>query len=575
VPEDDLPAPTRKVPRWAFSPWISKDISDRDDTYAFVDGFRARGIPVGTVVLDSPWETHYNTFIPSPTRYPAFGQMVSDMHARGVRVVLWTTQMVNSVGYDLEPGGDRYVGSASNFDEGELCGFYVNQAEQFFWWKGKGCGVDFFNARARTWWHRQQNTVLDVGIDGFKLDFGESYIKRSTLQSAAGDVSHQAYSERYYEDFLAYGQKRRGPEFMTMVRAWDESYEHAGRFFARKEHAPISWMGDNRRDWVGLIDALDHMFISARAGYIVVGSDLGGYLDRDDKDLFVEIPFDARNFAKWTAQSALTPFMQLHGRGNLTPWTVPDRAQEIERVYRKWAILHEAMVPYFLGVQDSALAGNARMIDPVGEPREWVGDYRYFLGDALLVAPELDGRGEREVAFPTGAEYYGLFDGTTFPGGSRTTFRDGGDLGAFPVYLKEGGILPMRVTADTGVFGDASAAGSLTLVVAPPRTGLRTFAFPDPAFGDPGRNGEEARGEVRVVRDGAVLGVDLPPSARPWRVLLRSTSAPLRVSVDGRGLLSRESYAALGSGSEGYAFTAAQHALWVFVPAGARRISIE
>jgi alpha-glucosidase (family GH31 glycosyl hydrolase) len=53
-------------------PWISKDISTRDDTRAFVAGFRERDIPVGVVVLDSPWETNYNTFVPNPTRYPDF-----------------------------------------------------------------------------------------------------------------------------------------------------------------------------------------------------------------------------------------------------------------------------------------------------------------------------------------------------------------------------------------------------------------------------------------------------------------------------------------------------------------------
>ena len=96
---------------------------------------------------------------------------------------------------------------------------------------------------------------------------------------------HQDYSEAYYRDFLAYGAGRRGPDFLTMVRGWDESYGFAGRFYARPEHAPVVWAGDNRRDWVGLADALDTMFRSARAGYVVVGSDVGGYLDLDDKTI--------------------------------------------------------------------------------------------------------------------------------------------------------------------------------------------------------------------------------------------------------------------------------------------------
>jgi alpha-glucosidase (family GH31 glycosyl hydrolase) len=53
----------------------------------------------------------------------------------------------------------------------------------------------------------------------------------------------------------------------------------------------------------------------------VVGSDLGGYLDRDDVELTMEVPADAQTFMRWTGLSAMTPFMQLHGRANLEPWS--------------------------------------------------------------------------------------------------------------------------------------------------------------------------------------------------------------------------------------------------------------
>ena len=49
---EDIAEPEAYTPRWAFEPWISKDISDRDDSYAFVDGFIERDIPVG--VLAAP-----------------------------------------------------------------------------------------------------------------------------------------------------------------------------------------------------------------------------------------------------------------------------------------------------------------------------------------------------------------------------------------------------------------------------------------------------------------------------------------------------------------------------------------
>jgi alpha-glucosidase (family GH31 glycosyl hydrolase) len=46
--------------------------------------------------------------------------------------------------------------------------------------------VDFFNPRALAWWHRQQDVVLDAGIDGWKLDFGDSYVTTSRCRPRGG-----------------------------------------------------------------------------------------------------------------------------------------------------------------------------------------------------------------------------------------------------------------------------------------------------------------------------------------------------------------------------------------------------
>ena len=118
---DDLAPPPIDTPRWAFRPWISKDISDDADTRAFVQGFEERGIPVGAVVFDSPWATHYNSMVVNPERYPRFDQLIDDLHAKDIRVVMWVTQMVNRTGFDLEQGGDTYVGPSPNFEEGRSC----------------------------------------------------------------------------------------------------------------------------------------------------------------------------------------------------------------------------------------------------------------------------------------------------------------------------------------------------------------------------------------------------------------------------------------------------------------------
>ncbi len=551
---DDVPEPTPHSPRWVFEPWISKDISTTQDTYDFVDGFRSRDIPVGVVVLDSPWETHYNTFVPNPSRYPRFDTLVSDMHSRGVRVVLWITALVNTFSFDVETGGDNYAGPSPNFEEAQRCGFFVNEGATYTWWKGRGASVDFFNPRALAWWHRQQEVVLAAGIDGWKLDFGDSYVTTETVSTAAGSVPHQRYSESYYRDFLAYGRQRRGPEFATMVRAWDASYQfYPGRFFARREHAPVAWMGDNRRDRAGMIDALDSMFRSAAAGYPVVGSDLGGYLDRDDRQLTQEVPFDADTFERWIAMSALTPFMQLHGRGNFTPWTVPSRADEITSLYREYARLHHALVPFFYALSEEAWAGGQPVLRPLGAEARWSGDFRYTLGDSLLVAPVLDETGRRDVELPEGDWYdWWAPSADAHPGSTTLRGVDTSNRARIPLYVRRGAIVPLRVDAELAGLGTVASASSLTLLVYPGAAASRFTLHegPSPAV-------------VEVTPTSAEVTVSLPASQSAWYLRVRADAPYRDVTVDGASLPRRSSRAELDGADAGWWVDDATRSVWV------------
>ncbi len=454
------PITTPHTARWAFEPWISKDISDRADTYAYVDGFRERGIPVGAVVLDSPWETNYNTFVASPSRYGDLPGLIADMHGRNVKVVLWVTMFVNQSSLDLEPGSTPYDGEAPNLAEGQSCKYFVDDGAIFSWWKGTGAAIDFFDPRARAWWHSQQAPLLQAGLDGWKLDFGESYIREATLKTAAGVQPHQAYSEKYYEDYLEYGRSVRGNDFVTMVRAWDASYDLEPRFYAKKEHAPVAWMGDNRRDYVGLSDALEEMMISAKAGYAVLGSDIGGYLNVDDLNLTGPIiPFDSVNFARWTEIGALNPFMQLHSRGNFTPWTVPDHVEETTALYKYWATLHHALIPYLFSLTEETYAGGATPMRFLGG----AGDYRYQLGDGLLVAPLLDETGKRSVQLD--ARSIDWWTRNEVTGTVAADFSN--DRAKLPLYLREGAIIPMDIEDDLLGLGDASSKGARTVLIVP------------------------------------------------------------------------------------------------------------
>ncbi len=563
--EDEAEPPAISTPRWAFRPWISKDISTGEDSRAFVDGFLSRDIPLGVLVLDSPWETNYNTLVPNPERYPEFGTMVSDFRALGVRTVLWTTQMINTSSYDLEGTGDAYFEPSPDHAPFAACDWFVDDAAIYGWWKGQGSAVDFFNPDARAAWHRLQDPLFEMGVAGFKLDFGESYIENDAIETADGTKTLQEYSEAYYRDFYAYGSARAGSdEFVTMVRPYDKSYQFEGRFFARPEHAPVAWVGDNRRDYIGMQDALDHIMRSADAGYVMVGSDVGGYLDRDDKDILMEVPFDAETFMRWVGMGAMMPFMQLHGRANLEPWAVPEMATEVTESYRFWATLHDELVPFFDSVAVAQYAGgDVRMLDPVADEADWPDDYRYWLGGAFLVVPVVDGSGARDIEIPSDARYFDLFDDLAPPiePGTLLADVDVSDARRIPVFAREGAIVPLEVKSEVSGFGTAAAAEALTLLVYP---GATASSF------DVVRDDDSVELSVEAEVGASLASVSLGARDRAVLVRVRVDALPAAVTVDGSVATNVVDRAGFDAAEEGF-FVDGPY-VWVKLPAGAASV---
>ena len=132
-----------------------------------VEGYESRNITVGAINIDSGWSTGFNNFEVDTNKFPQFGQLVEKMHEQDVRVILWITSMVDK--------------DSSNYDEGFANNYYISngfgQQAVLHWWHGDGSLLDYSNPNASSWWHKQMDKVLDLGVDGWKCDGTDPFLE--------------------------------------------------------------------------------------------------------------------------------------------------------------------------------------------------------------------------------------------------------------------------------------------------------------------------------------------------------------------------------------------------------------
>ncbi len=422
-------------PDWAFAPIQWQDeVTGEDEILDDAFQIRSRDLPTGVIWVDNPWQTYYNSSVPDPTMFPDWTAMIDSLHDQGFRFMAWTTPYVE----DADPEWQTYQDN----------GWFVQDVQLF---SGFGDIVDLTHPDASAAWTARVAAAAELGIEGWKLDYGEDVQlgvaggrlpgwrfhngeDERTMHHKFALYFHAPYADPYREQGMLLGRGGcLGGQTVTDV-IWPGDLDNG---FER-------WGEEGCEDGIcigGLASAVHGGTALSVSGYPFFASDTGGYRGgRPTKESFV----------RWMEYAATLPVWQYGGDGeNHNPWDFAayddsQFDQDVLDAFASYAQLHIRLWPYYqAGVTTMLRSGEAFVLPQgLGDPAGGVHhEENFFVGSDIFVAPVVDaGVASLDVTLPTGTWIH-WWTGQSYEGGS--THAVPAPLGQGPLFQRAASAIPM------------------------------------------------------------------------------------------------------------------------------------
>ena len=315
APQERYPCPA-----WAHTHmvWLGRLQENQDDSSSLVRDYLSYNISVGGLNLDSAWQSdgNWGSFEFDGGRFPRPAELADEMHGLGVRVILWIVSLVSD--------------AAENYEQMVKDGYFLKNAigrtGKIDWWHGRGSLLDYTNPEALAYWHGLMRKPLSMGFDGWKVDGTDPLIfELGIARGRAGVIGMREYSDLYYGDFfdfsrsnatIAPGEDATSADERLIVSRPVDAMGIIARKFSPRRVVCSGWVGDQDPTFEGLREALRRYFLSAWAGYVNFGSDIGGYRGFPAERNHANPPPLGRTrelFIRWAQLGAMSPLMENGG----------------------------------------------------------------------------------------------------------------------------------------------------------------------------------------------------------------------------------------------------------------------
>lgn len=387
-----------------YNTWIEL-IYDQNqvDILNYANKIITNGFPPGVIMIDDNWQEDYGKWYFHQGRFENPKAMIDSLHGMGFKVMMWICPFVS-------PDSDVYRDLSSK-------GLFLKEADGVNplivrWWNGASAVLDFTNPGAVDWFSSQLRFLSETyGVDGFKLDAGDSYFYNQPSKSFIPEATPNDHTLSFQQFGLEYP-----------LNEYRATWKMGGQPLAQRLH-------DKGHNWDDLQVLIPQMLLQGLIGYpfscpdMIGGGDYGSFinLDKVDQELIVR-----------SAQvHALMPMMQF----SVAPWRILD--DEHFQAIKQSVAIREKYLPVIMDlVQKAASDGTpiVRMMEYEfpGQGYHLVKD-QFMLGKDLLIAPVLENGAEvRNVVLPQGKWVY---KNKVYKGGKTITVNVG--LADIPVFFRK------------------------------------------------------------------------------------------------------------------------------------------
>ena len=420
-------------PMWAMGYHQSKwSYYPESNVKALASKFRELNIPCDALYLDIDYMDGFRCFTWDKKKFPDPKRMIAELNEDGFKTVVM-----------IDPGikidKDYWV-----YQEAMENDYFCKRGDGPLMrgkvWPGECHFPDFTNPDVREWWAGLYKEFMsELGVHAVWNDMNEPAVMEVPSKTAPLDMRHN------FDGHPCTHRKAHNVYGMQMVRATFEGikkYVYPKRPFvitraayAGTQRYSSTWTGDNVATWEHLWIANVQMQRMCMSGMSFVGSDIGGFAEQPNGELF----------ARWIQLGIFHPFCRVHSsgdHGDQEPWSFDS---DVTDIVRKFIELRYRLLPYLYTMFWRYSKHGIPMLQPLvhfdqEDAQTHFRTDEFIFGQQILVCPiqEPNAQGRR-MYIPRG-NWYNYWNDEVVDGGKERWVE--ADIDKIPLFIKEGAMIP-------------------------------------------------------------------------------------------------------------------------------------